>query len=116
MRRYEFALVLATSEESEADANWLHEAGCSDGSISTSAGATRIDFHREALSEADAITCYLMIRPMIALAQKLDRELREGTPVVALAFLFRDRVPSATARGDGVRRADAALYRWPARG
>ena len=55
MREHEFTLVLATAEESEEDANRLYEAGCSDGSISTSLGVTRIDFHREASTLEDAI-------------------------------------------------------------
>ncbi len=55
MSEYEFTLVLAAPEESEEDASRLHEAGCSDGSISTSGGVTRIDFHRKASSLEEAI-------------------------------------------------------------
>ena len=55
MREYEFTLVLAVAEQSEGDAERLYEAGCSDGSISTSGGVTRIDFHREASSLEEAI-------------------------------------------------------------
>lgn len=55
MKEHEFALVLATPEESEEDANRLYEAGCADGSISTSGGVTRIDFHRRAPSLEHAI-------------------------------------------------------------
>ena len=55
MKTHEFTLILASPEESEEDANRLYEAGCSDGSISTSDGVTRIDFHREAKTLEDAI-------------------------------------------------------------
>jgi len=55
MKEYEFTLVLATPEVSEEDADRLYEAGCGDGSISTSGGLTRIDFHRRAASLEDAI-------------------------------------------------------------
>ncbi|MEE8407983.1 MAG: class I SAM-dependent methyltransferase [Myxococcota bacterium] len=73
----------------------------------------RADFHRISLKDADAVTCYLMIAPMDRLARTLDRELRNGTPVVALTFWFRGRVPVARRRGPGVR-GDVALYYWPA--
>ncbi len=73
----------------------------------------RADFHDMSLKDADAVTCYLMIAPMVALARTLDRELRTGTPVVTLTFWFRDRVPAAMRRGPGVR-GDVALYYWPA--
>ncbi|HEY2414581.1 MAG TPA: hypothetical protein VGI40_20205 [Pirellulaceae bacterium] len=53
--KHEFTIVLAQPEESEDDADRLYEAGCSDGSISTSGGVTRIDFHRVANSLEDAI-------------------------------------------------------------
>jgi hypothetical protein len=55
MRQYEFAVILATADESEERANALYEAGCADGSISTSDGVTRIDFHRNAPSLEEAI-------------------------------------------------------------
>lgn len=55
MKDHEFTVILATPEQSEEDANALYEAGCSDGSISTSEGVTRIDFHREADSLEQAI-------------------------------------------------------------
>ncbi len=66
------------------------------------------------LDDADALACYLMIRPMLPLAAKLDRELQAGTPVVALTFWFRDRLPEAR-RGTPGLRGDVARYRWPAR-
>jgi hypothetical protein len=74
----------------------------------------RADFHGLRLSAADAVTCYLMMRPMIGLADTLDRELKPGTAVVALTFWFRDRLPAKTRRGPGLR-GDVALYHWPAR-
>lgn len=55
MREHEFAVILASAEESEEDANALYEAGCADGSISTSGGVTRIDFHRKAPCLEEAI-------------------------------------------------------------
>jgi len=73
----------------------------------------RADLLRHPLADADAVTCYLMLRPMARLAARLDQELRPGTPVVALTFWFRDRAPISTRRGPGLR-GDAALYRWTA--
>ena len=55
MKKHEFAVILASPEESEDDADRLYEAGCADGSISTSNGVTRIDFHRRAPSLEEAI-------------------------------------------------------------
>ncbi len=55
MKDHEFTLILATPEQSEEDAGRLYEAGCADGSISTSGGVTRIDFHRKAASLEEAI-------------------------------------------------------------
>ena len=55
MREHEFAVILAAPEESAEDAGALYEAGCADGSISTSGGVTRIDFHRDAASLEEAI-------------------------------------------------------------
>lgn len=55
MKEHEFTLVLATPERSEEDANRLYEAGCTDGSISTSGGVTRVDFHRQAPTLKEAI-------------------------------------------------------------
>jgi trans-aconitate methyltransferase len=70
-------------------------------------GIVRDDFHRISLADADAVTAYLMIKPMIRLAETLDRELQPGTAVVTLAFWFRARRSHAS-------RDNAALYRWPA--
>jgi hypothetical protein len=70
------------------------------------------NFFRAPLGEADAVVCYLMLRPMAALAEKLDRELRPGTPVVAIAFLFRGREPEETRRAAGVYPIEVARYAW----
>jgi cyclopropane fatty-acyl-phospholipid synthase-like methyltransferase len=71
------------------------------------------NFYTRKLGDSDAITCYLMIKPMPKLAAFLDRALKAGTPVVALTFWFRDRTPDAVREGPGLRGA-AALYFWPA--
>jgi hypothetical protein len=55
MREHEFTVILASPEKTEEDAAALYEAGCSDGSISTSSGVTRIDFHRESETLEEAI-------------------------------------------------------------
>jgi hypothetical protein len=55
VQKHEFTLILTRPEESESDADRLFGAGCDDGSISTSEGVTRIDFHREAESLETAI-------------------------------------------------------------
>ena len=55
MKHHEFTIILASPEESEDDADRLYEAGCVDGSISTTGGVTRIDFHRQAASLEEAI-------------------------------------------------------------
>ena len=52
---HEFTLILVTPYLSEEHCNALYEAGCDDGTISTSKGVTRIDFAREALSLEEAI-------------------------------------------------------------
>lgn len=74
----------------------------------------RGNFYHTDISDADAVTCYLMIKPMPRLATWLDEKLRPGTPVVALTFWFRQREVAASLAGPGLRGA-AALYRWPAR-
>lgn len=72
------------------------------------------DFRRLDLSDADAVTAYLMIAPMKPLLQQLDRQLRPDTPVVTLTFWFRDRTAAETRKGPGLR-GDVALYYWPAK-
>ncbi len=73
----------------------------------------RGDFYTWDLSDADAVTCYLMIKPMPRLAGFLDTTLRFGTPVVSLSFWFRDREATASLKSAGLLSA-AALYYWPA--
>ncbi|WP_158914743.1 cyclopropane-fatty-acyl-phospholipid synthase family protein [Caulobacter sp. S45] len=65
------------------------------------------------LSDAQAVTCYLMIRSMPRLAALLDRMLEPGTPVVTLSFWFRDREVAASRASSGLLGA-TALYYWPA--
>ena len=52
---HEFTLVLASRDLTEEQCNSLYEAGCDDGTISTSQGVSRIDFARQARSLEDAI-------------------------------------------------------------
>ncbi|WP_158915156.1 methyltransferase domain-containing protein [Caulobacter sp. S45] len=65
------------------------------------------------LADAQAVTCYLMIKPMPRLAAFLDRMLEPGTPVVSLSFWFRDRQVAASRASSGLLGA-TALYYWPA--
>lgn len=65
------------------------------------------------LRDADAVACYLMIKPMPRLATFLDTMLPSGTPVVSLAFGFRGRQATAVRRVPGLP-GEAALYFWPA--
>jgi tRNA A58 N-methylase Trm61 len=74
----------------------------------------RGDFYDCDLSDAGAVTCYLLIKPMPRLAAFLDRMLAPGTPVVALSFWFRDRDVAAIRESSGLLGA-TALYYWPAR-
>ena len=73
----------------------------------------RQNFHQMDLRQADALTCFLMIKPMQKLAITLDDQIRQGTVVVSLAFRFRDRRPSLTADSPDAP-GGIALYRWPA--
>ena len=72
----------------------------------------RGNFYDHDVRDAQAVTCYLMRKPMPRLARFLDGALADDTPVVALAFWFHERQPSAVRRG---RLGGAALYRWPAK-
>lgn len=74
---------------------------------------TRGDFYRRDIADADAVTCYLMIKPMPKLAGFLDDTLRFGTPVVSLSFWFRDREVTSSLKSAGLLSA-TALYYWPA--
>jgi hypothetical protein len=73
----------------------------------------RGNFYKHPLQDADAVTCYLLIKTMPPLANFLDRTLRPGTPVVSLAFWFRGREVSAVGQRAGLL-GQAALYYWPA--
>jgi hypothetical protein len=73
----------------------------------------RCDFYGCDLTDAQAVTCYLMMSPMPKLAELLDRALAPGTPVVSLSFWFRERKVAASLNNAGVLGA-AALYYWPA--
>jgi len=74
----------------------------------------RGDFYAGDLADAQAVTCYLMIKAMPKLASFLDRALSAGTPVVSLSFWFRDRAVAASSTSAGLLGA-TALYYWPAR-
>jgi hypothetical protein len=52
---HEFTLILAAADLTEEQCNAVYEAGCDDGTISTSQGVSRIDFAREAPSLEVAI-------------------------------------------------------------
>lgn len=52
---HEFTLVLASPHLTDQQCDALYEAGCDDGTISTSQEVTRIDFAREAPSLEEAI-------------------------------------------------------------
>jgi hypothetical protein len=75
----------------------------------------RGSFYAGDLTDAHAVTCYLMIKTMPRLAGFLDRTLAPGTPVVSLSFWFRGREVAASSTGAGLLGA-AALYYWPAGG
>ena len=72
----------------------------------------RRNFYDCDLRDADAVTCYLMMKPMPKLAAFLDTMLRPGTPVVSLTFWFRGREVAEKRNGPGLR-GEAALYYWP---
>jgi hypothetical protein len=74
----------------------------------------RANFFNCDLSDAQAVSCYLMSQPMPRLAHLLDRMLKPGTPVVSILFRFRGRDVAAVRNGPGTPGA-TALYCWPAR-
>jgi hypothetical protein len=74
----------------------------------------RGNFYDCDLTDAQAVTCYLMTKPMPKLAGFLDRALAPGTPVVSVSFWFRDREIAASRESSGLLGA-TALYYWPAR-
>ena len=65
------------------------------------------------LRDADAVACYLMIKPMPKLAALLDTMLPPGTPVVSLAFGFRGRQATSVRKVSGLPGV-VSLYFWPA--
>jgi cyclopropane fatty-acyl-phospholipid synthase-like methyltransferase len=73
----------------------------------------RANYYTCDLTEAQAVTCYLMIESMPKLAAYLDRMLKPGTPVVSLSFWFRDRKAAAT-RASSWPLCATAMYHWPA--
>lgn len=73
----------------------------------------RGNFYVHDLHDADAVTCYLMAKPMPKLAAFLDTMLKSGTPVVSIAFAFRDR-KATLKKNDHGELTEAILYYWPA--
>lgn len=76
----------------------------------------RGNFYDCDLTDAHAVTCYLIIKSMHKLAAFLDRMLEPGTPVVAVTFAFRDRQAAAVCggrHGQGIR-GKVSLYLWRA--
>ena len=55
MQSHEFTLVLSVEEVTDEQCNALYEAGCDDGTVSTSERVTRIDFCRDAPTFEEAI-------------------------------------------------------------
>ena len=55
MRSHEFTLILSVEEVTDDQCNALYEAGCDDGTVSTSERVTRIDFCRDAPTLEEAI-------------------------------------------------------------
>lgn len=73
----------------------------------------RGDFFASDLADADAVTCFLLIKSMRKLGGLLDAKLKPGVVVAAVAFWFRDREVSAVRQGGGLL-SQVALYHWPA--
>ena len=55
MQSHEFTLVLSVEDVTDDQCNALYEAGCDDGTVSTSERVTRIDFCRDAPTLEEAI-------------------------------------------------------------
>ena len=55
MQSHEFTLILSVEEVTDDQCNALYEAGCDDGTVSTSERVTRIDFCRDAPTLEEAI-------------------------------------------------------------
>ncbi|MBT6136211.1 MAG: class I SAM-dependent methyltransferase [Rhodospirillaceae bacterium] len=48
------------------------------------------DFNQKDLSDADLVVCYLMVRPMNPLSDKLGRDLKDDTIVISNSFALRE--------------------------
>ena len=55
MQSHDFSLILSVGEVSDDQCNAFYEAGCDDGTISTSRQVTRIEFSRDAATLEDTI-------------------------------------------------------------
>jgi len=55
MAMHEFTLILSAATLTDDQCNALYEAGCDDGTISTSESVTRVDFCRDAPTFEEAI-------------------------------------------------------------
>lgn len=55
MPNHEFTVILSVADVTDDQCNALYEAGCDDGTISTSGRVTRIDFCRDAQTLEEAI-------------------------------------------------------------
>ena len=55
MQSHEFTLILSVEEVTDDQCNALYEAGCDNGTVSTSERVTRIDFCRDAPTLEEAI-------------------------------------------------------------
>ena len=73
---HEFTLVLASPHVTEEQCNALFEAGCDDGTISTSLAVTRIDFSREALKSGKSHPHRHIRRKRRLVLQVLRAEIR----------------------------------------
>ncbi len=71
------------------------------------------DFRNEPLNQADAVIAYLSHEAMGTLAEKLSRELREGTPVVVNSFALPGWVITREQRADDLHGSRLLLYRVP---
>ena len=71
------------------------------------------DFRRVPLDEANAVIAYLSHEAMGDLAEKLRRELREGTPVVVNSFALPGWTITREQRADDLHGSRLLLYRAP---
>jgi SAM-dependent methyltransferase len=71
------------------------------------------DFRRVPLEQADAVILYLSHEAMGALAKKLRRELKEGTPVVVNSFALPGWPITREERADDLHGSRLILYQAP---